>query len=73
MSDITRRTVVQTAAIVPFQAVAGSAQNSAIRIGVIGTGSRGTYIARTVSKDPKAKVVAICDVSDGQLAAARNF
>jgi predicted dehydrogenase len=72
MSDITRRAVVQTAAIVPFQAVAGSAQNSAIRIGVIGVGSRGSYIARTVSKDPKAKVAAICDVSDEQLAAAKS-
>lgn len=72
MSNFSRRTVVQTAALVPFQAVRGSAQNSAVRIGVIGVGSRGSYIARTVTKDPKAKVVAICDVSDEQLAAARS-
>jgi len=64
--------MVQAAAVVPFQAVRGSAQNSAVRIGVIGVGNRGSYTARTVAKDPKARVVAICDVSDEQLAAARE-
>lgn len=72
MSHLSRRSIVQTAAIVPLQAVRGSAQNSAVRIGVIGVGSRGTYTARTIAKDPRAQVVAICDVSDEQLAAAKE-
>jgi len=72
MSHLSRRLVVQTAALVPIQAVRGSAQNSAVRIGVIGVGSRGTYTARIVAKDPRAKVAAICDVADEQLAAARE-
>lgn len=71
MKDLTRRALVQTAAIVPFQAVRGSAQNSAIKIGVIGAGSRGTYTGTTVAKNPGVKVTAICDVVDEQVANAK--
>jgi predicted dehydrogenase len=63
---------VQAAALVPFQAVRGTAQNSAVRIGVIGAGSRGTFTSRTVARDPRAKIVAICDVVDSQIEAAKN-
>ena len=72
MSQISRRTLVQTATLVPFQAVRGTAQNSAVKIGLIGAGSRGTYTARTVAKDPRAKVVALCDVFDEQIESART-
>ena len=72
MSHLSRRTVVQTAALVPIQAVRGSAQNSAVKIGLIGAGGRGTSIAGTVAKDTRARVVAICDVFDEQIAAARK-
>jgi len=72
VSHFSRRTVVQTAALVPIQAVRGSAQNSAVRIGVIGVGGRGTYTARTVAKDPRARVAAICDFFEEQIAAARE-
>lgn len=71
-SDLSRRAAIQAAALVPLQAVRGSAQNSAIRIGLIGAGSRGTYTATTMAKDPKAKIVAICDVSDEQIDKART-
>lgn len=71
MSQFSRRSVVQAAALVPYQAVRGSAQNSAIRIGLIGAGSRGSYTASIVAKDPAAKVVAICDVVDEQAAKAK--
>jgi predicted dehydrogenase len=68
----TRRTLIQTAALVPFQAVRGSAQNSAIRVGLIGAGSRGSYTATTVNKDPRSKIVAICDVVDSQIDKAKT-
>jgi predicted dehydrogenase len=71
MSNVSRRALVQTAALVPFQAVRGSAQNSAVRIGLIGAGSRGTYTSGMVAKDPRAKVVAICDVFDEQIERAK--
>src|SRR5882724_8310712 len=72
MPNLSRRTIMQTAALVPFQAVRGTAQNSAVKIGLIGAGSRGTYTSKTVAKDPRAKVVAICDVFDEQIAAAKT-
>ena len=50
MPTFSRRTLVQTAALVPFQAVRGTSQNSAVKIGLIGAGSRGTYTARIVAK-----------------------
>lgn len=72
MSNISRRSLVQAAALVPFQAVRGTAQNSTIKIGIIGTGSRGSYDGRIVSKEPQARVTAICDISDAQLAKAKS-
>lgn len=67
-----RRTLIQSAALVPLQAVRSSAQNSAIRVGLIGAGSRGTYTGTTVHKDPRAKITAICDVDEGQIAKAKT-
>ena len=72
MNELTRRNLVRAAALVPLQAVRGSAQNSAIRIGVIGAGSRGTFTSKTISLDPRAKVVAICDVVEDQIANAKS-
>lgn len=71
MSKIERRTLMQAAALVPLQAVRGSAQNSAIRVGLIGAGSRGSYTGTIMNKNPQAKITAICDVSDEQLAKAK--
>ena len=71
MPTLSRRTAMQVAAVVPLQVVRGTAQNSAIKIGLIGAGSRGTYTAGMVAKDPRAKVVAICDVVDEQIAKAK--
>jgi myo-inositol 2-dehydrogenase/D-chiro-inositol 1-dehydrogenase len=71
MANLSRRTIMQAAALVPYQAVRSSAQNSAIKIGLIGAGSRGTYTGSAIVKDPRAKIVAICDVVDDQVAKAK--
>lgn len=71
MADTTRRTLIQAAALVPVQAVRGTAQNSALRIGLIGAGSRGTYTSRTVAQDPRARITAIADVFDQQIENAK--
>src|SRR4051794_9941631 len=71
MNDISRRTALHAAALVPFQAVRSSAQNSAVRIGLIGAGSRGTYTTTAVAKDGRAKVTAICDVVEDHAAKAK--
>jgi len=71
MNTFDRRTLVQAAALVPMQAVRGSAQNSAIKVGLIGAGSRGTYTATMVAKNPGARITAICDVVDEKIANAK--
>lgn len=72
MSHVSRRIALQTAALVPLQAVRGTAQNSAVRIGLIGAGSRGSYTGSLAAKETGAKLVAICDVSDEQIAKAKT-
>ena len=72
MSELSRRAILHAAAIVPFQAVRGSAQNSAIKVGLIGAGSRGTYTGTTIAKDPRVKLTAICDVVDEHIEQART-
>ena len=62
---------MRTAALVPFQAIRGSAQNTRLRVGLIGAGSRGTYTSRTVGQDPRAQVTAICDILDEQIENAK--
>jgi predicted dehydrogenase len=71
MTNFSRRTAVQAAALVPFQAIRGSAQNSAVKIGLIGAGNRGAYTGAAIAKDPRVKVVAICDVVEEQIAKAK--
>jgi myo-inositol 2-dehydrogenase / D-chiro-inositol 1-dehydrogenase len=72
MQNLSRRNLVKTAALVPFQAIRGAAQNNAIKVGLIGAGSRGTNDARILAKDSRAQVVALCDVFDEQIAAAKT-
>jgi len=45
-NSISRRHLISAAGIVPFAAVRGSAQNSAVTVGLIGCGTRGSYLAR---------------------------
>lgn len=72
MNPVSRRSLMHAAALVPFQAIRGTAQNSAIKIGIIGAGSRGSYTGSIVAKDARAKVAAICDVVDEQIAKAKT-
>ncbi|MBM3783481.1 MAG: Gfo/Idh/MocA family oxidoreductase [Acidobacteria bacterium] len=69
---MTRRHVAQAATLLPLQIVKGTAQNSSIKVGLIGAGSRGSYTAAMVHKNPKAKITAVCDVTVEQMAAAKT-
>lgn len=64
--------MMHSAALLPLQAVRGTAQSSTVKIGIIGSGNRGSYDGRLVSKDARAKVTAVCDISDEQLAKAKS-
>ena len=75
----TRRQFVQTASaaaagwmIVNPQSVRGSQANSAITVGLIGSGGRGTYDAGVFVKDPRSRVTALCDLFDDRLDAAAS-
>jgi myo-inositol 2-dehydrogenase / D-chiro-inositol 1-dehydrogenase len=69
-NEISRRQLVQAATVAPFAAVRGSAANSAVTVGLIGSGGRGTFDAGLLVKDRRARLVAICDIFDDRLARA---
>lgn len=72
MQPVSRRNILGAAALVPIHAVRGSAQNSAIKVGLIGVGSRGTYTGRMMAENPKVKIVAVADVSAKAVANAKD-
>jgi len=72
-----RREVVAAAAtaftIVAPQSVRGSQANSKISVGLIGSGGRGSYDAKIVHSDPRARITALCDVFDDRVEKAIQF
>ena len=69
---ISRRSLVHAAAVMPIAAVRGTAANSAVRVGLLGAGGRGTRLAGFVTQVPQAKLVAICDLFDSQIERAKD-
>ncbi|MCC6363747.1 MAG: Gfo/Idh/MocA family oxidoreductase [Bryobacterales bacterium] len=53
--------------------VAQAAPSDVIRLGVIGSGSRGTYVMRVFQKDPAVRVASICDVYEPNLEKALSI
>jgi myo-inositol 2-dehydrogenase / D-chiro-inositol 1-dehydrogenase len=53
--------------LVPAAAVRGSSANSALSVGLIGAGGRGSYDAGIANADPRARVTALCDLFDDNL------
>ena len=66
-SNISRRGAMKAAAIVPFSAVAGTAANSAVTVGVLGSGGRGTTLAGHMERNTNGDVVALCDIQDSAI------
>lgn len=64
--QFSRRTAVKAAATLPLAMIRGTAANSAVTVGLIGAGSRGTYVTGLVAKNTPARVIAVCDVVDGK-------
>jgi myo-inositol 2-dehydrogenase / D-chiro-inositol 1-dehydrogenase len=69
---VSRRDLVRSAAVLPLATVRGSAANSAVTVGLLGAGSRGTYVATTMAKNTPAKVVAICDLFEAKMDRAKK-
>jgi predicted dehydrogenase len=60
-----------TFSIVAPHSVRGSQANSRINVGLIGCGGRGTYDAKIVHADPRARVTALCDLYDDRIEQAK--
>ncbi|MEO7650237.1 MAG: Gfo/Idh/MocA family oxidoreductase [Bryobacteraceae bacterium] len=72
MSAISRRDILQAASIVPVAAVRGTAANSAVSVGLIGCGNRGSYLGQLLTEHTQARLTALCDVSPAAIAKARQ-
>jgi predicted dehydrogenase len=59
MQNVTRRSVL---AGITAAAAFGSQANSAVSVGMIGTGNRGRFDGTIFANDPRAKVTALCDL-----------
>ena len=60
-NKLSRRSLLG-ASVAVSTAVRSSAQNSAITVGLLGSGSRGTYVSTLMAKNTTARVVALCDL-----------
>jgi len=71
MSDLTRRVFLSSAAALTATQAIGA--NDRIRLGVIGTGERATYLMRLLSRLPNNTLNAVCDVYKPHLQAAAQI
>src|ERR1039458_7828145 len=67
-SEITRRGLMKTAALLPLAGARGTAANSAVTVGLIGSGGRGTFDAGLLVNIENARLVALCDIFDDRIA-----
>ena len=72
MNHTSRRDVLKSAAVLSASVVAGSAANSAVTVGLIGSGNRGTYVATEMAKNTPARVVALCDLYPEKMEQAKT-
>jgi myo-inositol 2-dehydrogenase/D-chiro-inositol 1-dehydrogenase len=78
MTKIKRRSFLQTAAavtgvtILKPSLVFGSKANSAIRVGIIGCGGRGTSVISSMSTNANINIIAMADLFQDQLLEARG-
>jgi len=63
---------MKAAAVMPFAAVRGSAANSAVTVGLFGSGNRGTFVAGLLAKNTPARITALCDIFDAKMEKAKG-
>ena len=71
MNLISRRDMIG-ASLAAAGLARGAPANSAITVGVVGTGSRGTFVSTMMAKNTTARVVALCDVFEEKMEQARK-
>ncbi|MCI0628378.1 MAG: Gfo/Idh/MocA family oxidoreductase [Acidobacteria bacterium] len=70
--NLSRRNLIKAAALIPFGAVRGTLANTAVTVGVIGSGGRGSRDAELLLKHTDARLVALCDVFDDRIDRAKK-
>jgi predicted dehydrogenase len=70
--SVSRRQMIAGALTLPITAVRGTAANSVVTIGVLGSGGRGPFVASLMTRTDKARVTALCDVIDSQIEHAKK-
>ncbi len=77
MDKFTRRDAVAGAAanllLVKPEIAFGSQANSAVTFGIIGTGGRGRYVGGHMTRDPRARLTAICDLFPDRIDLAKTL
>lgn len=69
---MTRRAALHAGFILPAAAIRGTAANSALTVGLIGCGNRGTFLGQTLTEHTQAQLTSLCDVSLDAVARARK-
>jgi predicted dehydrogenase len=68
MSDPTRRTFLASAALAAYFAnPARAVEGTRVRLGIMGTGGRGTELGRLFASLPGVQVATVCDVDEGRV------
>ncbi len=70
--SIARRTLIGVAAAMPITATAGSTANSAVSIGLLGTGRRGPTVSRLLTQNTSGRITALCDLYDEKIERAKK-
>ena len=76
MQRTTRRETLAGAAgallIVPPATAFGSRANSAVALGILGSGNRGSYVGKIFIEDARARLAALCDISPEKIDHAKT-
>ena len=71
MNTYSRRNLIG-ASVTALSVVRSTAANSAITVGVLGTGDRGTYVSTMMAKNTPARIVALCDLFPEKMEKAKQ-
>ncbi len=76
MDEITRRSALgsigSSLLLVRPETALGYQANSAVALGIIGTGNRGRYVGGIFTKNPNVRLAAICDIQPSAIDAAKT-
>jgi len=67
---LTRRRIIGTS--LAAAAISRAAPNSTITVGLLGSGSRGTFVTTMMAKNTPVRVVALCDLFDEKMEQAKK-